>query len=97
MSESAGKLRQALQNLEGAIESHANVDPELLARLELAIDEIRATLERGSDQSADQPPRAEHETLSGQLTGVAREFEVSHPTLSGMVGSVIDALGRMGI
>ena len=31
------------------------------------------------------------------LEEVALDFEASHPTLAGTVGSIIDALARMGI
>lgn len=100
MSEAADRLRHALQELEKAVETHADVDPEVLAKLEQAITGINAAILQASPHAEDDesaPPQTEEETLTGQLSGLAREFEVSHPTLSGMVGSVIDALARMGI
>ena len=36
-------------------------------------------------------------SLAARLADAEREFEATHPTLSGIVGSIIDALGRMGI
>jgi hypothetical protein len=32
-----------------------------------------------------------------RLSEAARHFEDSHPNLSGTIGGVIDAIGRMGI
>ncbi len=90
MSQAAEKLQAALQELQTALASQSNVQPEVRERLENALIEIRAAIEKLPD--GDQ-----HESLTGQLASVAQDFEVSHPNLSGMVGSVIDALARMGI
>ena len=90
MSQAADKLQTALQDLQAALESHSNVEPAVRERLENALNEIRAAID-------NLPAADQHESLTGQLASVAQDFEVSHPTLSGMVGSVIDALARMGI
>ena len=90
MSQAAERLQAALQDLQTALQSQANVEPQVRERLEKALGEIRAAID-------NLPAAGQHESLTGQLAGVAQDFEVSHPTLSGMVGSVIDALARMGI
>lgn len=90
MSQAVDKLQAALRDLQTALESQANVEPAVRERLEKALAEIRGAID-------NLPESDQHESLTSQLAGVAQDFEVSHPTLSGMVGSVIDALARMGI
>lgn len=97
MSQAADKLHEALHDLEGALQSHDAVDPEVRQRLEQAIGEIRAALVKLPAEQSGGEAIDDDESLTGQLASVARDFEGSHPTLSGMVGSVIDALARMGI
>jgi hypothetical protein len=90
MSQAAEKLQAALAELQIALASQSNVEPAVRERLEHALVEIRGAIDKLPDSER-------HETLTGQLSSVAQDFEVSHPNLSGMVGSVIDALARMGI
>lgn len=90
MTHAADKLHLALHELERALASQEALDPQLRARLERALTDLRAAAEH-------LPSSADHESLTSQLTSVAQDFEASHPNLSGMVGSVIDALARMGI
>lgn len=105
MAEPADQLRHALDDLNRALEANSSIDMAVRERLGRAVDEIHAALARlpadsggvPSAQAADTTSAEPPDSLTGQLAGVAREFEVSHPTLSGMVGSVIDALARMGI
>lgn len=99
MSAAAEKLHAALEELETAVQSQAAVDPQTRERLERAISDIRAALNNlpPDAPTAGSSSESEEDSLTGQLAGVAREFEATHPTLSGMVGSVIDALAQMGI
>jgi hypothetical protein len=42
-------------------------------------------------------PHGRDESIAQRLATAEHEFEATHPTLAGIVGSVIDALARMGI
>lgn len=104
MSQAEQQLRHALEDLQHALAAAESVDPGVRERLDRAVEEIHAALARfpespegGHEAASAERATATGESVTGQLAGVAREFEASHPTLSGMVGSVIDALARMGI
>ena len=87
-------LHATLADLHRQLESAQQVAPndrELLARV---LGDIERVLAKGP---AEGQPTAEPESLVTRLTESARNFEESHPTLFGAVGSVIDALSRMGI
>jgi hypothetical protein len=62
-------------------------------------DELRRTVEEIQAALAAPPPPSERKEASfvDRLTHAARHFEETHPNLAGMIGSVIDTLGRMGI
>lgn len=88
------QLNRTLRQLRDQLGDVDAIGPETRAALHKTVDEIQEALD------ADQPPRPEteqHESLLERLGDAARQFEESHPALAGTVGSVIDALGRMGI
>lgn len=91
MSELHDKLKATVAELHAELAAMPEVDSESRAMLEGAIRDIQETI-----GSASRKPTAE-ETLTSRLTTVASHFEVSHPTLSGIIGSTVDALARMGI
>jgi hypothetical protein len=43
------------------------------------------------------PGTEQEETIVDRLSAAQRHFEQTHPTIAGIVGSVINALSRMGI
>jgi hypothetical protein len=93
MSDAADKLKTTLGDLHAELRSLEQLDPETRRLLEEAAADI-GRLVGGSQESG----RAEsHASIIDRLTNAARDFEESHPTLAGTVGSVIDALGRIGI
>jgi len=95
MTASADKLRATLADLHAQLDDMETPDPEAREQLRATLAEIQATLER---HAAGQGPGAEEqESLAQGLREAVDRFESSHPTLAGAVGSVIDALGRMGI
>ena len=95
MSDPSEKLKAALSTLHAELERLEDASPEEKQLLQSALTDIQSALEVATQES---PPTAEeHESLLERLTESAQHFEDSHPTLSGMVGSVIDALGRMGV
>jgi len=88
------RLRRTLAELHAELQSVDRLDPEVRTLLESAIEDIHGKLDAPSETGDEQP---QDDTIANRLTEAARHFEVTHPTLSGTVGSVIDALGRMGI
>ena len=91
MSNDADKLRASLAQLKRQLNEAISLDPTLAAQLRATIAEIEATL-TGSASS-----RTADGTIRERLADAALDFEASHPTLAGTLGSVVDALGRMGI
>jgi hypothetical protein len=55
------------------------------------IDDIRALI------GGAPPPADGHGSLVARLRAAEHSFEATHPTLSGVIGGVIDILGQMGI
>jgi chromosome segregation ATPase len=93
MSHDQERLEQALQELQQELDDLQNVDPQLRQRLERTLADLRSALaQTPRAESARQPPG-----VVQRLTEAAEHFEETHPTLAGTIGSVIDALGRMGI
>ena len=89
------QLRRTLADLHAQLQSVDSVDPEVRTLLESTIDDIHGKIDAPAAQHSTRPQR--DDTIGRRLTEAARHFEETHPTLSGAVGSVIDALGRMGI
>ena len=87
MSHDQDRLKRKLAELQQELAGLTNVDPEVRQRLEQTLEELQ-------DVTAEVDT---HPGLTQRLTESARHFEETHPNLAGMIGSVIDALGRMGI
>jgi hypothetical protein len=72
------------------------LDPAITANLEGSIAELEQLLLNRAAQET--PVQSRHPSgLVDRFAEAARHFEDSHPGLSGTIGGVIDALGRMGI
>jgi hypothetical protein len=91
MSGQHDKLRSALEQLQGQLDEMRAVDPGVAAHLDSTIDQAKAVLAGRPTEEAEQ------RSLSAQLKDAVLKYEVEHPTLAGSLGSVIDALGQMGI
>ncbi len=89
MSTQRDQLQKTLMQLRSQVRA-AGLHAPTVARLEQMIAEVEAALE--SEQGA-----AEQPGLARRLTDAAGEYEASHPVLAGTIGSVIEALARMGI
>ena len=90
MSADRDQLQRKLVLLQAELNEQSNVDPQFRQRLEGTLAELRELLA--------EPAAPRHQpSLVQTLTESARHFEETHPNLAGMIGSVIDALGRMGI
>ena len=84
-------LRSTLEELQEELHAIEELDPETRELLAGAKTELDAALER------DDPESNEKESLVERLENVGHEFDQSHPTLSRIVGNLIDVLGQMGI
>ncbi len=96
MTENSQRLRAALDEVHRELEQVGDVDPEIRTMLQSALADMQVVLGDAAAED-DSGPGVEHESIIHRLTEAARHFEQTHPTLSGMLGSTIDALGRMGI
>jgi uncharacterized protein DUF4404 len=101
MPENAPDLRSSLVDLHRQLETTRSVDPEMRALLAELLTDIDRLLESGKEgqtgrgKGATAPESAD--SIAERLGDAAREFEETHPTLAGTIGSVIDALAQMGI
>jgi uncharacterized protein DUF4404 len=94
MSPDRGRLDQALRELRAELDDLSNIDPQLRQRLERTVADLEQALAETTPAGST---AARQSGLAQRLTEMARHFEETHPTLSGTLGSVIDALARMGI
>jgi hypothetical protein len=94
MADDREKLLQSLRELRSQLEQTELPDPAVRSRLEQTIAEIEGAVAPNYPVVA---VRRANPSLAQRLSEATLEFEASHPTLSGTVGSVIDALSRMGI
>ncbi len=90
MSTNYDRLHLALADLQAELDELGPVEPQLRQRLEGTLADLRTALDQSDAADA-------HPGFAQRLTETARHFEETHPNLAGMIGSVIDALGRMGI
>jgi hypothetical protein len=90
-------LRVKLAELQTKLATADRLDPNDRELLEEVVVDIQQALaaQRGQAASSRTSPAAR--SLIERLAATTRNFEETHPTLSGAVGSVIDALSRMGI
>lgn len=86
------ELQQSLQQLRAELDQTPSIDTEARADLLNTIHAIEAALENEADLQAE-----ENQTLIDQLKESLWQFEKSHPTLTMIMGRVMDDLNRMGI
>ncbi|MCA9101115.1 MAG: DUF4404 family protein [Pirellulales bacterium] len=93
MTDHDEELKATIQRLHALLAGVEDVDPQARLMLSETLGEIHEKLgTSGGDAAAEQ-----QESLIERLTEAAKHFDDEHPTLAGMIGSVIDTLGRMGI
>ncbi|MGB6044014.1 MAG: DUF4404 family protein [Pirellulales bacterium] len=97
MTDEREKLNKTIQQLHTELASIENVDEEVQALLQSAVDEIQQAIQQPDPASPPDTTADDSSTISGRLSEAAQHFEESHPTLTGIIGSVIDSLSRMGI
>ena len=107
MAEHSEQLQATLVELHDQLAHTREITPELrklLAGLATDIERILSD-EVLADAATGHSPLAggsssrvvQRESLIARLGDAAREFEDTHPTLAGTIGSIIDALGQMGV
>ena len=89
MHERIEKLRQTVKELEEELASVEAFDDDTRQMLEEAVSEIQTVLQEEGELEPD--------SVIERLRSAEEEFQVSHPTLSGIVARMIDALGQLGI
>jgi hypothetical protein len=83
------QLLATLDQLRQQLDQTPSLHAATVAKLRATLADLEATLE------GKIPPS--EQSLAERLSQAALEFEASHPVLSGNLGSIIAALGRMGI
>ncbi len=89
MPDEREQLLATLDQLRLRLDQIPSLPPATVAKLRATLADIEAAL-------AGKKSTSEH-GLGERLNQAALEFEASHPVLSGTLGGIIDALGRMGI
>ncbi|MHB8971149.1 MAG: DUF4404 family protein [Pirellulaceae bacterium] len=92
MSERVDKLRSLVKELEAELATLETVDAESQQALAATLQELHIALSSrvGAESLAS-------ETVVERLRDAEDNFQVSHPTISGLVVRMIDALGQLGI
>jgi len=96
MSDDQIDIHAELAELRKELDQLASDKPEVREHFE----SVAAQIERLLDEQAGEEPGAtsdEQATLIERLSETARQFEEEHPTLSAVLGRMIDGLGQMGI
>ena len=96
MPERIEKLNGIIKELEAELESLDTVDAQSQQVLKKAIEDLRTALGKTDSASLDSAS-LESESLIAQLRSAEADFELSHPTVSGLVMRMINALAQLGI
>ena len=83
------RLRTLLKELDRELKSTGSLDAQSRDLLEQVLADIRDL-----DSPAD---AGRHQSAEDRLRKLVLQFEADHPRLSGAVGQVADALGKLGI
>lgn len=100
MAEQHEQLQADLAELRRQLETTPNIDSasrSLIERTIADVEKVLADQRTGSLAGTGSTGQAGRGSLAGRLAEAAKRFEATHPTLSGTVGGIIDALAQMGI
>ncbi|MCL4201321.1 MAG: DUF4404 family protein [Pirellulaceae bacterium] len=106
MPDSIEKLKAIVRELETELHGLPTLDEQAAEVLQEAIREIQSALlsrqqaaarHGETDLAAEDAETESSGSLTDRLNQAAREFEGSHPTLTGILSRLIDGLGQMGI
>ncbi len=92
MPERIEKLKAIVKELEAELESLDTVDAQAQEILEAALEDLREALGKTDTAAIDSA-----DSLIERFRSAEDGFQVSHPTLSGLVLRMINALGQLGI
>ena len=84
-------LRRTLEELHTELQHAGMIDDRSRELLRSVLDDIEDLLAREPKRGT--PP----ESIAERLREAVRAFETTHPTLTGAIGRVADALAAMGI
>ena len=87
------ELRALLDELHGALESADSIDPAAHEPLRQVMDEIGQLLEA----TGQERPAEERVSLEERVEEMALGFELSHPTIAGVLNRMTHLLASMGI
>ncbi len=90
MSAEHEKLQETLNQLQEQLKDLRDLDPAVKEHLHTIVAETRGAL-AGRAAEPDEP------SLNQRLSDAVLKVEASHPDLAINLGSIIDALGQMGI
>ena len=91
MPERVEELKSLVNELEAALETLDSADAKSQQTLAETLRDLRTALDK-----VDSEPIAS-DTLVARFRTAEEDFQVSHPTVSGLVLRMIDALGQLGI
>ena len=101
MPDAHQNLRSSLTALRDQLQSNAlpeaEISPEMRSLLEGVMTDIDQVLRNKPSTATAVVPTPDQKSLVQRLTSAEKEFEETHPTLAGIVGSLLDAISRMGI
>lgn len=86
------KLNLTLKQLHDELLAIELVDADDRRRLRQLMADVKSLLDQ-----EEEPPLSRVQQLAGQLGENLRHFEVSHPTVTGVMDRTINMLARMGI
>ena len=95
MTDGENQLENLLSRLHEQLQNVKTMEPAIRDRLQDALTDIRAALERSADDPAARAAPAH--SFSDQLSDSVAHFEATHPTIAGTLQQLIDVLGQMGI
>jgi hypothetical protein len=91
MPEQVEKVKALVKELEAELAASDLSDAQSRQSLAETLRDLRAALDR-----VDSEPIAS-DSLAARLSAAEADFQVSHPTLAGLLVRMIDALGQLGI
>lgn len=83
------EISEAIFNLRQEIEQLGDSNPELKGKLEGLLDELEDKLEATEDEN--------HLHLVEDMKEAVSQFEVEHPTITGVLNELMVTLSNMGI
>ncbi len=92
MSERVDKLKSLVKELEAELATLDSADVESQQALTETLRDLRTALSSRVDTES-----LSSESVVERLRDAEGNFQVSHPTISGLVVRMIDALGQLGI